>query len=518
MKKILTLMLAAVLVLSSITPVLAENKYQDDGGTLKDTENGKTFSFDKYFITQQGAIVPTVEFTFEVAEGNAIPATAPTPATAEKWTFNGGDYPTENDAKDALNLWNTNNPSDPKTDADITHVPAQAAKPGTFEIMKPISSGTGKNVSAEPTWTKQKASFSSASTVSHDPTTAGDAVHLDAREQYSKDVLTLNFTSVVFYEPGVYRYVITETNPADPALSGLLYDTQTSAAYNGGTSLPSPSVPVEGSCTRYLDVYVVDDGNGNLSISEYVMHENIDAPVTSANYGTGDVAFAGDALGDKSAGFVNEYQTVDLAVKKEVSGNQASRDKYFKITVKVPDAVATQQYVVSFANDNDSDTHDGNCDSAAGTNAATKQSYVGQLNYTTAATTASPYYTVAGSELVSGRAFYLQHGQHIVIRGLPANATYTVTEDAEDYKSEEAEVDHFKNAVSGKLNENDVKSDDDGSTAVTADGLVSTSFKNTRAGFVPTGVMMSVAGGAALIALAGAGIFFLNRKKDEEED
>ena len=44
------------------------------------------------------------------------------------------------------------------------------------------------------------------------------------------------------------------------------------------------------------------------------------------------------------------------------------------------------------------------------------------------------FYGVSG-KIKAGQKFYLQHGQSVVIRGLAPNASYTVTENAEDYAS-----------------------------------------------------------------------------------
>lgn len=548
MKKILTLMLAAVLVLSSITPVLAENKYQDQqtpDDTLKDVDGG-TVTFNKYFITKQGAVVPTVEFSFTIEA-----VSTGSPAVDPKWTYNGTDYASEQEAKDAV---------DQASGSYSDIVPT----PGKFEILKP----TDPNVSGSPAFVTNadKAKFGSNS-ATYTSVQFGDKVHLDTNEQYSKAEVSLDFTGVTFFEPGVYRYVIKETKPATPALTGLLYDTQTNEAYvydsdNDGTpdKLVDPSAnvstPIESAeRTRYLDIYVTDN-QGSLTISSTVLHELAAQPETNGSYGTGDVNSNNDPLADKSDGFVNEYHTVDLSVKKEVSGNQASKDKYFAVTVKVDDAVDNINYVVSFANDGNSNTNDGNCDATSGTNAATIPTNAGIDNYdggTGAAAkwtfnsrdydseqaakdavdaannnggsyayddityTAADPYTVTGANLKTGKTFYLQHGQYIVIRDLPAGSNYTVTENAEDYKSEAAALANYMNATSGKLSEVDEKNRNTNATE-DPDGIVYTSFLNTRQGVIPTGVLMSITGGAALIALAGAGIFFLNRKKDEEED
>ena len=43
-------------------------------------------------------------------------------------------------------------------------------------------------------------------------------------------------------------------------------------------------------------------------------------------------------------------------------------------------------------------------------------------------------------------------------------------------------------------------------------------FTNTRNGIVPTGIIMSVTGGVALVAVAATSLLMLGRKKEEEEE
>ena len=40
----------------------------------------------------------------------------------------------------------------------------------------------------------------------------------------------------------------------------------------------------------------------------------------------------------KSQGFTNSFDTSDLTLRKQVTGNQASRDKYFEFTLNIDKA------------------------------------------------------------------------------------------------------------------------------------------------------------------------------------
>ena len=195
-------------------------------------------------------------------------------------------------------------------------------------------------------------------------------------------------------------------------------------------------------------------------------------------------------LADKTDGFTNEYSSKDLKVSKEVSGNQASRDKYFEITVTCTDVADADSYVVSIADDNDANTNDGNADATSGTTTATIAANQGQTNST----------SVTGAQLKAGKKFYLQHGQSIVIRGLSPDASYTVTENAEDYKSA---------VMSGKTNSGKI------GTVAGDNKMAEAGFTNTRNGVIPTGILLSATG---LIVVFGIVFFAIRSKKRYEEE
>ena len=76
----------------------------------------------------------------------------------------------------------------------------------------------------------------------------------------------------------------------------------------------------------------------------------------SSTMGSNDVMSEGEPLDDKTDGFTNEYKSKDLVFKKEVVGNQASRDKYFEFTLKLENVGNENTFTVSIADDNDPNT------------------------------------------------------------------------------------------------------------------------------------------------------------------
>ena len=144
---------------------------------------------------------------------------------------------------------------------------------------------------------------------------------------------------------------------------------------------------------------------------------------------------------------------------------------------------AGDRYTVSLADDGDANTADGNADSVSGNTAATIPENAGKTNVAE---------LTAGEDGTVEQVFYLQHGQSIAVRGLPLNAAYEVTENAEDYKSQAGAVEGFEDPAEGTMAQ-DVK----------------TSFLNTRDGIIPTGVSMALLPGLAAAAAGGAGIAVL---------
>ena len=178
------------------------------------------------------------------------------------------------------------------------------------------------------------------------------------------------------------------------------------------------------------------------------------------------------------------FVSSDLTFRKEVSGNQASKDKYFAFTVKLTGAPAGTVYAVDLSD----------ADATSGTSAATIAANAGKTNPTT---------LTVGEDGTAIAVFYLQHGQEITIKGIGKDVKYDVTENAEDYKSTAAGVTDYDDPVSGTIDATDLN----------------TSYLNTRNGVIPTGVIMTVAPFAVVTLLGGAGaVTILMKKKKQDED
>ena len=200
--------------------------------------NGGTTTFNKYLILNENAHVPDAEFTFTITPGDAVPA----------------------------------NPE--------TKMPA-------------IYAGIG-----QPTVTK--AEFTPDDTATTE--VKDNEVTLESGEAFAKKAVTVDFSSVNFTAPGIYRYTITENDPTSQS-----------------------GVAIKGNSTRTLDVYVeyTDDNATTLAVTHYVLQDGTANPNTAT----------------KSKGFTNTYTTYDLTLTKDVTGNQGNRDKYFRFEVTIANAV-----------------------------------------------------------------------------------------------------------------------------------------------------------------------------------
>lgn len=419
MTGIITAGISALILMAAGFPAFAANYTQEQQA------EGGTTTFDKYLVMPEYSTVPQAQFAFTITgDGNAK---------------------------------------------------AYDLQENRFEILDGIVLSTdGVQTAPSITWTGAHPSGSEStvqftpgdSTTSYSAATQAEKQMVKGFAQgtkFAKHTATVSFEGIRYPEPGVYRYKITETNPAQ---QGITYDEN---------------------LTRYLDVYVEETGSGSLQVEGYILHSSLSDIHMGSSLGTD-----GAQDDNKSQGFTNRYQSYWLEFAKTVSGNQASHDKYFKFHVKIENAVDNTEYTVSLGDDENGETQDGSAQAAPAGNRATV--YTDMVN-------------PVSMKVSNGSAeadFYLQHGQKIVIRGIAAESKCTVTETAEDYKA------------SYQLNGADAA---DGNQAVveTVSSNQVVAFTNTRSGVIPTGVIVTILPYAVVAMCAAAGIVLLRRRREEEE-
>lgn len=136
--------------------------------------------------------------------------------------------------------------------------------------------------------------------------------------------VTFDFSGVVFNAPGIYRYMVTESDGSD----------------NNMNDFTSDSADV-----RYLDLYVKNgDGEGAnaYTVYSYVLLKNESAPDNTGKYG--------DGSSSKNEGYAATYATNELDITKLVSGTMANENSgAFDFTVVVDGLKANDKFGVKAA-------------------------------------------------------------------------------------------------------------------------------------------------------------------------
>jgi len=381
----------------------------------------------------------------------------------------------------------------PKATFSYTVEKPQSAIAGTSTTL-PVYIGTGTPVIAD---------------VAFAPNDTAESSTLLTNYKTYKKTITIDLDTaangVQFKEPGVYRYYIKE---ADSAVAGMYCDVSTTA------------LTTEGDLYRTLDIYVEDNGTDAISghkilkVTGYIMYDGkiTAAPPSSTSATSGNAITAtkqievnssatdGVSGAAKTDNYINYYTSQSITIGKTVTGNQGSRDKYFKFTLKLTSPVDSKLSV-------DASNADASVPDAADLNQATKATYAGAANPTTITLTAN---TEVSTD------FYLQHGQYIIVNGLPVGTTYALTEDAEDYTST-AGIAQAVSAINwDRAAGNDALSDavtgtiavDDNDSSTTGDGDIHTGFTNDKQGVIPTGVLVTMTPVIVIAVIVVAGIAF----------
>lgn len=337
-----------------------------------------------------------------------------------------------------------------------------AARTTGLPVLKVDS--TGKNQSATVT-------FAPTDTAGAKEGKPGDNSAADYK--HATKSITVDFSRVTYNTPGIYRYKITETASTAP---GITDDDQ---------------------LVRTLDVYVKysDETAQTLTVDNYVLYEGI--PTTDDQFA--QAGHAGQAATDtKSDGYVNEYTTYDLTLAKTVTGNQGDRDKFFKFTVTISNAVPGTVYDVTIPTTDaptQNDLEQG--DSIDNVNLDKLTVGSAQAPETTGSVTAT---------------YYIKHNQSIVIQGLTSDTAYTITET--DYSTDGYTTTYAIDSGSA-VTSNATPSENN--TMNSSDHTVT--FTNTKNGTVPTGILLETAPYLILgaVVVAGLVVLFATRRRRTRE-
>lgn len=323
-----------------------------------------------------------------------------------------------------------------------------------------------------------------------------DQVTLDKDHKYAKHTSTVDFSNVTFSEPGVYRYKITENDTSE---KGITKD----------------------STSRYLDVYVESAENGTLSIKGYVFHTMNEVQPK----GNKDSLGSNNPEG-KNKGFENKYETIDLTLTKNVTGNQGFRDQYFKFHVDITDLDGGARLFLTDKDGNKPyksiDTVAYEYDKETGTRKAGQKRFFAQTGtFTDVTAEQGSDADMSGLALTandSGNAsfdVYLKHGESLKINGLTKDAKYTVKETSEDYSASATKNDQAIDLTHNKTDHTDA-------TAMqTLAGDETVAYTNKREGTLPTGIYHNNRAAFNIMGIAAAGgaiaIVIRKRRKSTEQ-
>lgn len=309
-----------------------------------------------------------------------------------------------------------------------------------------------------------------------------------------KDGVKINFKPAAFATPGVYRFVVTE-GAATGANSG---DVEAMKVTVDGVEKPYQT-------QRFLDVYVrLKEGSttGEKEIYGYVLHsgDTLLANNQSGNKHTGDKNSGFD--GDKGKGGKKDtpqgytrYTPRKLKVDKKISG-MIDKNNLFPFTVNL---FHNKTATVNFDNPD--------------------------LQVKVKLPGASAY-TVKKASDIPGLGAKLKDGQSLEIIGLPKTTTYNVKENNNTSLAIKSDVRFSEDVTTPVPDTATVTSETVAPAANSSErgGDKSLVQKDSHVAYhnhideiTPTGVVLTVAPYAMMLAVAGSmGFMFFNRKKEEE--
>ena len=257
--------------------------------------------------------------------------------------------------------------------------------------------------------------------------------------------ITLDLHKVIFTKPGIYRYIITQSG----STYGIMYDTAN---------------------TRYLDIYIISDEDGNLSVAPngYVIHKTTDVFTDGSK--PSDLPSNSDAstVTGGNSSFINKIKVFDYTLQHKTAGNQGSYNTYFKYTVNITGGSPTG-HTVSLTN----------------ATANPKVNGIQRTNPTTITDTA---------------VFYLKHKEKIVIKGIANGTSVDVTVEEIGHKPS------YVHASAASVESNSM-------TAQVLTKAVTTVFTLSKSGTVPTGVFLNMMPWPILLLIAAAFLVYSQWRK-----
>ena len=296
-------------------------------------------------------------------------------------------------------------------------------------------------------------SFSNEDTVAADKNTGNDGDNLIVK--------SLGITTAAGSVPGIYRFKITESIASGSKTKAVAGVTE-SDSYTED---------------RFLDVYVTyNEAGTDLEVSNVVLFRYDSEEKTTIK-----------TEGWTSSNDLDTYETVDVTVTKNITGNLADKNHEFPFSFNVTDPATGSLY--SYMDDNHAIV------AGAAFGQAVNVSY--------------------------GDAVALANGKSFVIYGVPKNSdtksTVTVSEKNDTLDNYTCTTDGFDSDLDEVLVTSNTASSEVKKAGIAADAA-SLKFTNNLENISPTGVVLRIAP-YVLILAAGIALLLISRKrKDKEEE
>lgn len=306
--------------------------------------------------------------------------------------------------------------------------------------------------------------FPAISDVTFSPADTNTDAYNPANRTYTK-ALTINWNNVSITEPGVYAWKVTQTASDDDQDSSQFATTTRSTAY------------------LYV---VVTAQDADLTVAGTFISDRAPDALTYDDQNTGK----GDYTDSYPA------KTLDLILSKTVTGNQGSRDKYFKfvISLESPDKTNNSTHTLS-----------------AGIEGTTYDNVVPDTAYMTGTANRTSIELVNGA--ASNVEIWLKHGQSVKIPNLPFGTKYTIQEDA-SYSSgyEITDLD-----VTGDASGINVSKENGSASDGSLQATTTVAYTNEKNATVPTGIELETAAPIVgmILAMAMLALLFVGKRKEE---
>lgn len=173
---------------------------------------------------------------------------------------------------------------------------AQGASVPNVTYTYTIAAGTGIGATANSPEVKAGVGTPTISSVTY---AKGDTI---TQNKVTKNV-TITFPAGTFTAPGIYRYIITESENTNEDITDDKYGN-----------------------TRYMDVYVVNDSDGGYKIDATVFTETAVTP-------TFDKDTKQPTYGGKNEEITDAYTTYELSLDKVVEGNMGNKNQLFDFSI-----------------------------------------------------------------------------------------------------------------------------------------------------------------------------------------